>query len=128
LLQNITWLTELVLQLNCNEQCSRLDFEEHTFRYQRKSAEEAESVYQQILKRCALAALTFGTTCDHKIEKKVAIRASEISGLQMSQKDGTSAAGGEPQASSRFLPNEPKTWCADGGTCRSGAEFILWMA
>ena len=64
---------------------------------QRKSAEEAESVYQQILE-----AMRSGTsdilelTCDQKTEKKVAIRANEISGLQMSQRDGTSAAGGRP--------------------------------
>lgn len=64
---------------------------------QRKSAEEAESVYQQILQ-----AMRSGTseiielTCDRKTEKKVAIRASDISGLQMSQKDSTSAAGGRP--------------------------------
>lgn len=57
---------------------------------QRKSDEEAEAVYQQILE-----AMRSGNpdilelTCDYKTEKKVALRASEISGVQMSQKDGT---------------------------------------
>ena len=64
---------------------------------QRKSAEEAEAVYQQILE-----AMRSGSpdimelTCDRQGEKKVAIRASEISGVQISQKAGTSAAGGRP--------------------------------
>jgi hypothetical protein len=64
---------------------------------QRKSAEEAESVYQQILEAMRSGSSDIvELTCDYKTEKKVAIRASEISGLQMSQKDGTSAAGGRP--------------------------------
>ncbi len=59
---------------------------------QRKSAEEAEAVYKQILET-----MRSGTpdivelTCDRQGEKKVAIRASEISGVQMSQKDSTAA-------------------------------------
>lgn len=57
---------------------------------QRKSSEEAEAVYQQIM-----AAMRSGNpdilelTCDRQAEKRVAIRASEISGVQMSQKDST---------------------------------------
>lgn len=64
---------------------------------QRKSDNEAEAVYQQIL-----AAMRSGSpdimelTCDRQGEKKVAIRASEISGVQISQKAGTAAAGGRP--------------------------------
>jgi len=46
-------------------------------------------------------------TCDQKIEKKVAIRASEISGLQMSQKDGTSAAGGDLRLLRAFCRMNP---------------------
>ncbi len=62
---------------------------------QRKSAEEAEAVYQQILE-----AMRSGNpeivelTCDRQTEKKAAVRAAEISGVQMSQKAGTAAAGG----------------------------------
>ena len=59
---------------------------------QRKSAEDAESVYTQILE-----AMRSGQpeiielTCDRQEEKKVALRASEISGVQMSQKDSATA-------------------------------------
>ena len=64
---------------------------------QRKSAEEAEALYQQIM-----TAMRSGNpdiielTCDRQTEKKVAIRSSEISGVQMSQKASTAAAGGRP--------------------------------
>ena len=58
---------------------------------QRKSQEEADAVYQQVL-----AAMRSGSsdilelTCDRQKEKKVAIRTNEISGVQVSQKDSTS--------------------------------------
>lgn len=64
---------------------------------QRKSGEEAETVYQQIL-----TAMRSGSsdilelTCDRQTEKKVAVRASEISGVQMSQKDSTTTGGRPP--------------------------------
>jgi hypothetical protein len=60
---------------------------------QRKTAEDAEAVYQLIL-----AAMRSGNPdivelqCEGKTEKKIAVRASEISGVQVSQKEG--AAGG----------------------------------
>jgi len=74
----------------------------------------------------APAVLTFESTRSEDRKKSCYIRASEISASRCSRKDGTSAAGRDLQAS-RFLPNEPNSWCADGGTCRSG-EFILLMA
>ncbi|MBV8885001.1 MAG: hypothetical protein JO235_13540 [Chroococcidiopsidaceae cyanobacterium CP_BM_RX_35] len=64
---------------------------------QRKSPEDAEALYQQIM-----TAMRSGhpdiveLTCDRQTEKKVAIRSSEISGVQISQKAGTSAASGRP--------------------------------
>ncbi len=64
---------------------------------QRKSAEDAEALYQQIM-----TAMRSGNpdiielTCDRQTEKKVAIRSSEISGVQISQKASTAAAGGRP--------------------------------
>lgn len=64
---------------------------------QRKSVEDAEAVYQLIL-----AAMRSGNPdivelkCEGKTEKKVAVRASEISGVQIVQKDGTSVGGGRP--------------------------------
>lgn len=64
---------------------------------QRKSVEDAEAVYKQIME-----AMQSGNpeivelTCDRQTEKKVAIRANEISGVQMSQKDGATASGRSP--------------------------------
>ncbi|MBW4683637.1 MAG: hypothetical protein KME40_00765 [Komarekiella atlantica HA4396-MV6] len=64
---------------------------------QRKSAEDAEAVYQLIL-----AAIRSGNPdivelkCEGKTEKKIAVRASEISGVQIVQKDGVTTAGGRP--------------------------------
>lgn len=59
---------------------------------QRKETTEAEAVYSQIL-----TAMRSGNpeiielTCDRQPEKKVAVRTSEISGVQISQKDSTAA-------------------------------------
>ncbi|MBD2515156.1 hypothetical protein H6G93_09070 [Nostoc sp. FACHB-973] len=64
---------------------------------QRKSAEDAEAVYQLIL-----AAIRSGNPdivelkCEGKTEKKIAVRASEISGVQIVQKDGVTTASGRP--------------------------------
>lgn len=62
---------------------------------QRKTAEDAEAVYQLIL-----AAIRSGNPdivelkCEGKTEKKIAVRASEISGVQIIQKDGVSSGAG----------------------------------
>ena len=64
---------------------------------QRKTAEDAEALYQQIV-----AAMESGQTavmqleCEGKTEKKIAVRPTEISAVQVSQKDGAAAAGGKP--------------------------------
>lgn len=64
---------------------------------QRKSAEDAEAVYQLIL-----AAMRSGNPdiveliCEGKTEKKIAVRASEISGVQIMQKDGVTTSSGRP--------------------------------
>ena len=64
---------------------------------QRKSAEDAEALYKQIME-----AMRSGTpellelTCDRQTEKRVAIRVSEISGVQLSEKASTAAASGRP--------------------------------
>ncbi|BAY16503.1 hypothetical protein NIES2109_21750 [Nostoc sp. HK-01] len=64
---------------------------------QRKSTEDAEAVYQLIL-----AAMRSGNPdivelkCEGKTEKKIAVRASEISGVQVIQKDGVSTSSGRP--------------------------------
>ncbi|MDB9373932.1 hypothetical protein [Nodularia sphaerocarpa] len=64
---------------------------------QRKTAEDAEAIYQLIL-----AAMRSGNpdivelNCEGKTEKKVAVRSSEISGVQIVQKDGATTSGGRP--------------------------------
>lgn len=64
---------------------------------ERKSADDAEAVYQLIL-----AAMRSGNpdivelNSEGKTEKKIALRASEISGVQISQKDGAAAGSGRP--------------------------------
>lgn len=63
---------------------------------QRKSAEDAEAVYQLIL-----AAMRSGNPdivelkCEGKADKKIAVRASEISGVQIIQKDGVTTGSGK---------------------------------
>lgn len=58
---------------------------------QRKTQEEAEAVYQQILAAMRSdSSDILELTCDRQKEKKVAIRTNEISGVQVSQKDSTS--------------------------------------
>jgi hypothetical protein len=58
---------------------------------QRKSEEEASAVYKQILEAMRASSDILELTCDDKTEKKVAVRASEIAGVQMSLKAGTAA-------------------------------------
>lgn len=62
---------------------------------QRKNQEDAEAIYQLILE-----AMRSGNPdivelkCEGKTEKKIAVRTSEISGLQIVQKDGTTTSSG----------------------------------
>lgn len=64
---------------------------------ERKSAEDAQEIYERIL-----TAMRSGNPdiveleSEGKTEKKVAVRASEISGVQLTQKDGSAAGTGRP--------------------------------
>ncbi|MBW4630527.1 MAG: hypothetical protein KME30_01090 [Iphinoe sp. HA4291-MV1] len=64
---------------------------------ERKTAEDAEEVYLLIVK-----AMQTGNPnivelkSEGKIEKKVAVRTSEISGVQLTQKEGSAAGSGRP--------------------------------
>lgn len=64
---------------------------------QKKSAEDAEAIYNHVLE-----VLRAGTTqvleftCDKMTEKKLAILSSEISAVQISDKQGGNAAGRTP--------------------------------
>ena len=63
---------------------------------QRKTKEDAESVYQLVLS--AMRSNNpdiIELECEGKVEKKIAIRASEISGVQMTQKDGPGSGSGK---------------------------------
>jgi len=70
---------------------------------QRKSTEDAEAVYQLIL-----AAMRSGNpdlvelNCEGKTEKKIAVRASEISGIQIIQKDSAASSSGKPPGFAAF--------------------------
>ncbi|MEB3342209.1 hypothetical protein [Okeania sp.] len=67
------------------------------FSVQRKSAEDAEDVYQQILEAIRSGSpQILELTCEKMPEKKIAIVISEVSGVQISQKSGTAAAGRTP--------------------------------
>lgn len=64
---------------------------------QRKTTEDAEALYQQIL-----TAIRSGSsevlelTCDRQPEKKIAILSDQISAVQISQKSGSAASGKPP--------------------------------
>lgn len=64
---------------------------------ERKLAEDAEAVYQSIV-----TAIRSGSPdiveleSEGKTAKKVAVRTSEISGVQITQRDGTTTGGGRP--------------------------------
>ncbi|NJN29179.1 MAG: hypothetical protein HC824_00910 [Synechococcales cyanobacterium RM1_1_8] len=64
---------------------------------QRKEAEGAEQVYQQVM-----AAIQSGTpnllelTCEHQPDKKVSILTSEISAVQVYEKSGMATGGKRP--------------------------------
>lgn len=64
---------------------------------QRKTAEDAEADYQRVL-----TAMRSGTPdiielkCEGKTEKQVAVRSSEISGVQLTQKEGSATGAGRP--------------------------------
>ncbi|NJR20010.1 MAG: hypothetical protein HC785_33055 [Calothrix sp. CSU_2_0] len=64
---------------------------------QRKTSEDAEAVYQLVI-----TAMRSGTPdiielkCEGKVEKKIAVRASEISGVQFAQREGAAASGRSP--------------------------------
>ena len=63
---------------------------------QRKNQEDAESVYQLVLSAMrSNSPEIIELECEGKVEKKIAIRASEISGIQITQKDGTASGSGK---------------------------------
>lgn len=68
-----------------------------TLSVQRKSAEAAKDIYQQVLEAIRSGnPVVLELTCEQQPDKTISILVSEISGVQMSEKSGTSAASGRP--------------------------------
>lgn len=71
---------------------------------QRKTAEDAQQVYQQVI-----GALNHGTpkvlelTCEHQVDKKLAILSSEIASVQIYEKSGAGVSGKRPGFVSELL-------------------------
>ena len=64
---------------------------------QRKSAEDAEAIYQQIVESIRSGnPQILELTCEKIPEKKIAVVISEVSGVQISQKSGSAATGRPP--------------------------------
>lgn len=67
------------------------------FSVQRKSAEDAETVYQQVLESIRSGnPQILELTCEKMPDKKIAVLTAEISGVQISQKSGAAATGRPP--------------------------------
>ena len=63
---------------------------------QRKTVEEAEAVYQQVLAAMNGSGGKIELTCERQPEKKVTVLTSEINALQMYEKSGTPSSGKAP--------------------------------
>jgi hypothetical protein len=64
---------------------------------QRKSAEDAEALYQKVLQviRSSSGELV-ELACEHQPGKKVSVLGSEIAAVQVSEKSGTATSSGRP--------------------------------
>lgn len=64
---------------------------------QRKSEEDAENLYKEILETMRSGnPQLLELTCEKQPEKKIAVLTSEISAIQLSQKSSTASAGRPP--------------------------------
>jgi hypothetical protein len=64
---------------------------------QRKSAEEAEATYQEILKAMSSESpKLLELSCDHQADKKIGVLSSQIGAVMVSQKSGAAGAGRTP--------------------------------
>ncbi|MCL2926206.1 MAG: hypothetical protein MGF17_16765 [Trichodesmium sp. MAG_R04] len=68
-----------------------------TLSVQRKSAQDAQAIYQQVVESIRSGSpQVLELTCEKMPEKKIAVVISEISGVQISQKSGAAATGRPP--------------------------------
>ena len=68
-----------------------------TFSVQRKTAEDAEALYQQLLEALRSghpAVMEF--TCEHQPGKKVSVLSSELAAVQVYEKSSTATSSGRP--------------------------------
>jgi hypothetical protein len=64
---------------------------------QRKSAEEAEATYQEILKAMSSESpKLLQLSCDHQADKKIGVLSNQIGAVMVSQKSGAAGAGRTP--------------------------------
>lgn len=64
---------------------------------QRKSEEDAQKVYQEVLEAIGSGnPALLELTCEKMPEKKITVKSSEISAVQISQKSGAAATGRPP--------------------------------
>jgi hypothetical protein len=64
---------------------------------QRKSEEDAQKVYQEVLEAIGSGnPALLELTCEKMPEKKITVKTSEISAVQISQKSGAAATGRPP--------------------------------
>lgn len=64
---------------------------------QRKSAQEAEATYQEILKAMrSESPQLLELSCDHQPDKKIGVLTNQISAVVISQKSGAAGAGRTP--------------------------------
>ncbi|NJO77232.1 MAG: hypothetical protein HC827_01070 [Cyanobacteria bacterium RM1_2_2] len=68
-----------------------------TLSVQRKTAEDATALYQQILEALRSGnATTLELTCEQQAGKTIGVLVSEIAAVQMAEKSGTATASGRP--------------------------------
>lgn len=63
---------------------------------QRKTAEDAEALYQEVLQAMGSPGRLLELTCDHQPGKKVTIASSEIAAVQIAEKTTATASGRPP--------------------------------
>ncbi|MBD2021188.1 hypothetical protein H6F43_13475 [Leptolyngbya sp. FACHB-36] len=63
---------------------------------QRKTEEEAEATYKQILESIGSNPQVLELTCDKQVGKKIGVLSSEISAVQLSEKSSSATSSGRP--------------------------------
>jgi hypothetical protein len=68
-----------------------------TLSVQKKTGEDAESTYQQIVTAIRSGSnVVLELVCDHQVGKKVAVMSGDIAAAQMYEKSSTATASGRP--------------------------------